>query len=381
MPDAMKLVRAELGNEAVILNSKVIYTGGIFGFFKKKNIEVIAAIDPKSKQEVNLKLQEKTKKPLEVTLTTSNDARTGFQSDVAPLYKPTVNRQTEDLLQEVSDLRKMMKDLANKSGQVPVPGAVQEIMVLLSNQEISAKLKDEYLGILLEKWYLNGADSTRKQMLEALREAMIASILEKPFGAISYKKKFVNVVGPTGVGKTTTLAKIAADSVLKYNKKVAFITTDTYRISAIEQLKTYAKILRVPIEVCYNLEDFQAAAEKFKDYDLVLVDTAGRNFRNKKYVEELQNVIDFKDDIETYLVLALTAKQKDMEDIYEQFSLIGIDKLIFTKADETSIYGPMINMLEQYDIGVAYITNGQNVPDDMIVASPESITDYLLGDL
>jgi flagellar biosynthesis protein FlhF len=381
MPDAMKLVRAELGNEAVILNSKVIYTGGFLGFFKKKSIEVIAAIDPKSKQEVNQKLQEKTKKPIDVKYNALNDTRKGFRSDEASVFNPTVHRQTEELLKEVSNLKKMMMDLANEREQVPVPGAVQEIMVLLSNQEISAKLKDEYLGILLEKWYLNGASSSRKQMLAVLKEAIIASILEKPFGAISYNKKFVNVVGPTGVGKTTTLAKIAAESVLKYKKKVAFITTDTYRISAIEQLKTYAKILNVPIEVCYNLEDFQAAAEKFKDYDLVLVDTAGRNFRNKKYVEELQNVIDFKDDIETYLVLALTAKQKDMEDIYEQFSLIGIDKLIFTKADETSVYGPMINMLEQYDIGVAYIANGQNVPDDMVVASPENITNYLLGDM
>lgn len=380
MPEAMKLVRAELGKEAVILNSKVIYTGGFFGFFKKKCIEVIAAIDPISKQEVNQKLKDKAPKSLEGNCAASNDPRTGLQSDKATVFNPTGNRQTEELLKEVSDLKKMMMDLANEK-QVTVPGPIQDIMVLLSNQEISAKLKDEYLGLLLESWYINGANRTRKQMLDALKAAMTSSLLDKSFGAITYRKKFVNVVGPTGVGKTTTLAKIAAESILKYKKKVAFITTDTYRISAIEQLKTYAKILNVPIEVCYNLEDFQGAAKKFKDYDLVLVDTAGRNFRNKKYVEDLQNIIDFKNEIETYLVLALTAKQKDMEDIYEQFSLIGIDKFIFTKADETSIYGSMINMVEQCEIGVAYIANGQNVPDDMIVASPENITNYLLREM
>ncbi|WML50512.1 hypothetical protein RCG23_04140 [Neobacillus sp. PS3-34] len=183
----------------------------------------------------------------------------------------------------------------------------------------------------------------------------------------------------TGVGKTTTLAKIAADCVIKYKKKVAFITTDTYRIGAIEQLKTYAKILNVPLEVCYNIDDFKEASQKFEDYDIVLIDTAGRNFRNKQYVEDLQKIIDFNKDMETFLVLSLTAKQKDMEQIYRQFSIVNINKLIFTKADETSVYGPMINMIKDHQIGVSYVTNGQNVPDDMTSANPEVLINLLLG--
>jgi flagellar biosynthesis protein FlhF len=193
------------------------------------------------------------------------------------------------------------------------------------------------------------------------------------------KKKYVNVIGPTGVGKTTTLAKIAADCILKHQKKVAFITTDTYRIAAIEQLKTYAQILNIPIEVCYSLKDFHAAAKKFASYDVVLIDTAGRNFRNKQYVDDLVNVLDFGMDLETYLVFALTSKQKDMEDIFRQFSTIKIDKFIFTKADETSVYGSMINLTDKFNIGVAYITTGQNVPDDFLIASPEAITNVLIG--
>ena len=105
---------------------------------------------------------------------------------------------------------------------------------------------------------------------------------------MGFNKKYINIVGPTGVGKTTTLAKVAAETMLNQRKKVAFITTDTYRIAAIDQLKTYAKILNIPIEVAYNLEDFKRAADRFSHYDIVFIDTAGRNFRNEQYVKDLE---------------------------------------------------------------------------------------------
>ena len=176
------------------------------------------------------------------------------------------------------------------------------------------------------------------------------------------------------------MAKIAALCLLKYKKKIAFITTDTYRIAAIEQLKTYANILNVPIEVCYNVEDFQKAKILFENYDLVFIDTAGRNFRDPKYVAELKNIIDFKKDMETYLVLSLASKQCDMEEIYQQFSSIEIDKLIFTKADETSSYGAMLNVIHSWRKATAYITNGQNVPDDIVTATPENVINHIIGE-
>lgn len=181
------------------------------------------------------------------------------------------------------------------------------------------------------------------------------------------------------MGKTTTLAKAAADSILIHNKKVAFITTDTYRIAAIDQLKKYAEILNVPVEVAYNLEDFKKAAERFADYDVIFVDTAGRNFRNQEYVEDLSRIIEFNTEMETYLVLSLTSKEKDMDDIYHQFSLIKIKQTIFTKADETSTYGTMLNFIIRHQVGVAYLTNGQDVPNDIETASPELIASKILG--
>ncbi|MEM5595594.1 hypothetical protein AAHB53_03285 [Niallia circulans] len=187
----------------------------------------------------------------------------------------------------------------------------------------------------------------------------------------------MNVIGPTGVGKTTTLAKIAANIILRQQKSVGFITTDTYRIGAIEQLKTYANILDVPLEVCYSLEDFEHATKKLEECDVILIDTAGRNFRNKKYVEDLMQVVDYKREMETLLVLSMTAKQDDLEEIYQQFSAIKIDAFVFTKLDETSSYGAMINLIVACKKGAAYITTGQNVPDDIVPATPEELVNKL----
>ena len=206
---------------------------------------------------------------------------------------------------------------------IPLPNPIQQLKQLLTKQEINQEIIDEIVKIALEWWYINGGNKPLQTMYcSGHRKYLINQISPLPFGGISFTKKYINIVGPTGVGKTTTLAKIAADCILKYKKKVAFITTDTYRIAAIEQLKTYANILNVPIEVCYNLEDFQKAIRQFESYDLVFIDTAGRNFRNQKYVEDLKNIIDFNQDMETFLVLSLTSKQIDMEEIYQQFSLI-----------------------------------------------------------
>lgn len=369
MPDAMKQIRAELGKDAVILNSRVVYTGGVLGFFKKRNIEVMAAAD--SNQEIE---QKPAVKPAAIPAASNH-----FKGNTEDSQFPG-SRTSDELIREISSLKQMMSSLAGgKQISTVYPEAIRKVMQLLNEQEIDNSIQDQVLQVLLEKWYLGGAKAKAAEVEAWLQEELIKQIEDIPFSGISFTKKYINVAGPTGVGKTTTLAKMAAECVIKHKRKAAFITADTYRIAAIDQLKTYAGILDIPLEVCYTIDDFRQAAEKLKEYDLVLIDTAGRNFRNRQYVEDLKNVIDFEKDMETFLVLSLTAKQKDMEDIYNQFSIIDIDKLIFTKADETSTYGAMYNIIHKYKKGTAYITNGQDVPDDILMAGPEDIVKQLMG--
>lgn len=377
MPEAMKLIRSDLGNDAIILNSKVIYTGGFLGFFRKKNIEVIAAVDQAPQMEP--RVQEKQRKvpptaPIKQMIIEKAPKETAVK-------KETVKEKTSpEILNELSAMKQMLENLS-PAGQAALsyPEPIRKVNALLEKQDIDQQMRQTLCMSLIERWYARGANASFTTVLAWCKELMIERIAHLSYGELSFSKKFINVVGPTGVGKTTTLAKIAADCTLKFNKKVAFITTDTYRIAAIDQLKTYAKILSIPLEVCYNLDDFHKACESFKSYDVILIDTAGRNFRNEQYVEELKKTIDFTNEMETFLVLSLTAKQRDMEEIYEQFSKIDINQFIFTKMDETSSYGAMYNMIVKYDKGVAYVTNGQNVPDDRISASVDEIMNMVLG--
>lgn len=381
MPEAMKTVRNELGNDAVILNSRVVFTGGFLGLFRKKNIEVIAAIDHNAAREPKPVLREKVTPPIQQREKRNDSLKkvTGRNSEANK--NGITPGQSEDILKEIASLKEFIQNQSSEAIQsyTLYPEPIQTIEVLMNEQELSSSLKKKMTAALMDKWFREGSKITGGEMLACFEDEMVKFLSEKPCGGITFKKKYVTVVGPTGVGKTTTLAKLAADCLLNHQKKVAFITTDTYRIAAIEQLKTYAQILNVPLEVCYNPAEFQAAKEKFASYDVILIDTAGRNFRNKHNVADLRKLLDFDTESEIYLVLALTAKQKDMEDIFQAFSALPIRQFIFTKADETSVYGAMINLMEQFDIGVAYITTGQNVPDDVEMGSPGNIAKLLVG--
>ncbi|MFS0637496.1 flagellar biosynthesis protein FlhF [Mesobacillus foraminis] len=368
MPAAMKQVREELGGDAVILNSRIIHFGGVFGLFRKKGIEVLAAVDP---------IQEHSAGSAKV-----NDKITISKSAARITKDQQIPEEKESkILQEISELKVLMRTQTETGRPVSIlPNPLQTLAAFLKKQEIDSKIREELLASVLGTWYRTGANASASEVENWAKEAIEKRLSGMSYGGVSFKKKYVNVIGPTGVGKTTTLAKIAAECVLNHQKKVAFITTDTYRIGAIEQLKTYANILGVPIEVCYSKEDFKGAADKFHEYDVVLIDTAGRNFRDRKYVDDLKQIIDFDREMETFLVLSLTAKQLDMEEICKQFSLVPIDKFIFTKTDETSVYGALINLPEKFSRGIAYLSNGQDVPDDLLSAEPAQIAKLLFGD-
>ncbi|WP_078547100.1 flagellar biosynthesis protein FlhF [Litchfieldia alkalitelluris] len=361
MPEVMNLIRTELGNEAVILNSKVVQSKGVLGFFRKKNFEVIAALDH----------IEPHAAPKEVL---SPKTYNGQRKAEDPI-------RTKDFVNEIMEMKAMLNQIQTKTNtNLNLPKPIQQLHYLMNEKELESDITESLISSLLSYWYKNKEQVEQKELLEYLKDLLLKKISPIGMGGIDYQKKYVTVVGPTGVGKTTTLAKMAAEAILKDKKKVAFITTDTYRIAAIEQLKTYAKILDVPIEVSYNIEDFRKAKEKFEDFDLVFIDTAGRNFRKQQYVNDLKQIIDFNDDVERYLVLGVTSKYIDMMNIYHQFSIIKISKVIFSKVDETGNHGQMVNFMLKNNIGAAYITTGQNVPDDISEATPEMIINILFGE-
>jgi flagellar biosynthesis protein FlhF len=189
-------------------------------------------------------------------------------------------------------------------------------------------------------------------------------------------------IGPTGVGKTTTIAKIASRYKMEHGKKVAFITADTYRIAATEQLQVYANILDAPMEIVYSNEEINDAIGRLAEYDLVFVDTAGFSHKNDTQRESMKDLIASVDALyekEVYLVLSATTKYKDLLDIVDIYKEIADYKLIFTKLDETATYGNLLNIKLYSGADLSYTTNGQNVPDDIEVFDTQKIVKHLLG--
>ena len=271
----------------------------------------------------------------------------------------------ENLIKEIADLKSMMQSMQRMSTQSQYPDELLSFIDFLREQELGEELITKISDELFMYYNEHGKQMTWNEMQEVAKDYLRKELYDLPISGISYEKKYINVLGPTGVGKTTTIAKMAARAVLEKKKKIGFITTDTYRIAAIEQLKTYAALLQAPVEIVYNPTDYAEALQKFDHLDLIFIDTAGRNYKEAKYVDDLKSLIQFSEQVESYLVLSLTSKQKDLESIIEQFANLHIEKFIFTKLDETNSIGTMFNLMIKYNKGLAYYTNGQEVPEDI----------------
>ncbi|UOQ47859.1 flagellar biosynthesis protein FlhF [Gracilibacillus caseinilyticus] len=361
MPEVMHVVRKELGADAVILNSKVVHEGGFLGLFKKRKLEVLAAVDHMDKP-----------------VRKESPPSTSLTKQVSK-YKPETNESNDAVLQELRQMKQWLQQNVSQPNETMLPEALQPLYDKMISHEIDHDIVHSFIQTVQERCHPQFSEESKLwQQLAFEIKHRLAN--KGTFGGEIFDKQIIHLVGPTGVGKTTTIAKLAAHCVLNKRKKVAFITTDTYRIAAIEQLKTYSKILDVPIEIAYNVEDYQSAKEKFRDYDHIFVDTAGRNFKDEKYIRELGKIVDLNHEVNTYLVMSLTTRATDVEGIYLQFDKIPIKQLIFTKKDETSTYGSVLNMCLKYNTGVAYMTIGQDVPDDIEEMSIEKIAKLIVGE-
>ncbi|MEZ6045987.1 MAG: flagellar biosynthesis protein FlhF [Planctomycetaceae bacterium] len=226
---------------------------------------------------------------------------------------------------------------------------------------------------------------TQELEIEGRTDALLEGMLEKEFrcsGPIQVpqgRRKVVALVGATGVGKTTTIAKLAANFKLRQGLKVGLVTVDTYRIAAVEQLRTYAEIMDLPIKVVTNPQEMRQALDELQGLDLVLIDTGGRSPKDELKIEELKQLLQEARADEVHLVLNLTASQRSLESMAAEFKVAGTTSMILTKLDETEGLGPLLNLARKVSLPVSYLTTGQAVPEDIEPASVARMRKLLLG--
>ncbi|WP_168122236.1 flagellar biosynthesis protein FlhF [Paenibacillus sp. HB172176] len=396
LPEAVTMIRTELGKDAVILDTKEIRVGGFMGMFKQRKMEVIAAIEAgasKESPQQQRKLTPEVSSVVEQILQTAKGASTAVAEPPAPpeplaaAYDARAggsasrSKQEQYLENEFRELREFMVKLT-KQQQAPnaLTDSLQQLKDRLIEQELDQSHVDKLLEALLEREKAEEQPFGKAEVWKLTKEILQEWLQPYTEEGISSEARVIHFVGPTGVGKTTTIAKLAAEQSIKYRKKVGFITSDTYRIAAVDQLRTYANILNVPLEVVFSPMDLPKAYKELESRDLILMDTAGRNFRSELHVSEVNSLLQVQHKSETILVLSLTAKSRDMEMIADKFSHFGIRKVLFTKLDETAVYGSVVNLILRHELHPTYIASGQNVPDDIAPFHLSKYLDLLLGD-
>lgn len=291
--------------------------------------------------------------------------------------KENQERTISAVVSAVSPAVSAVTNAANLISAMDTPSAHPEIYNLLVEMGVSVALAQDLLDSLpdMSAW---GEDARKPLALAAIKDLISRRV--QTSGSIVLMPgslKAVALIGPTGVGKTTTIAKLAAHYALVEKKKVGLLTVDTYRIAAVEQLKTYSQIIDIPLGVAYTQADVLPAVAQFKDFDLLLIDTAGRSQKNIMQVGELKSMLETL-RCETHLVLSAQTKESDMIEAAERFSAAHVDRLLFSKLDETSSYGTLLNVADKTGIPLSYFTVGQKVPEDIEVADGKRLADLIL---
>lgn len=417
VPEALPAIRSELGKDAVILGTKEIYVGGFMGMFRKKKMEVIAAVESDSDSAPSAKQARPVAKPTASKQSAAaayagRSPRAAPRPDIEdppvqhhqvqeepakPIMKPPADPvpllesqpRTDDvassteqrvLMQEIREMKQMVTQWSRQQAVGQLPPPLLKLQTRLLEQEVNEEWIEKLITAIQEDeaYDLEGADRDCWSSASRVLQEWLAPLAEEE---VDSQVRLIQFVGPTGVGKTTTIAKLAANQTLKHKRKVGFITSDTYRIAAVDQLRTYANILNVPMEVVFSPSELSKAFAQLKERDLIMVDTAGRNFRNTLYVSEVNSLLQAGDGCLTYLVLSLTGKSRDMAAVAEQFATFGVDRVIFTKRDETETFGAILNVMLSYRYKTAFIAHGQTVPDDIEPFRIDSFVEQLLGEI
>ncbi len=411
--EATEKAKAELGADAVVMNIKEIKPKGLFKSFKRSLFEVTAAVEESEKQ-VNSTVALKNMQKMHETINMTADE----PIQIPPVSSDAIDQSKAE--QSAIEFLKRNAGLLKKEDvgeRERIEEKLESLQSILEKQLVPEKKEEEeeetakpegrknenlpFIKVLYETLIMNEVNEKYvNQVIDELEkvnwngssvDAILSNVYQKmilKFGQphaidLSGKKpKVVFFVGPTGVGKTTTLAKIASRLKVEQGKKVAFLTADTYRIAAAEQLRIYANILDTPLVIIYSADELNQGIEQMENFDVILVDTAGFSHKcldQKEDMKKLVQGMDKKYESEVYLVLSATTKYKDLMEIADVYKEISDYKLIFTKLDETTTYGNILNIKLYSQADVSYITNGQNVPDDIEIFNSQKMVKRLLG--
>lgn len=343
--EAIMKLKKELGPDAVVLNTKTIRAKGILKYFKKPLVEITGGCED------------------------DHSLRRNMDSKY--------DNKLDNINQELVELKKIINELpAEKLRNNNLSSTLTKFKNRLLANGIDENIAINILKTIHEQINLDDKDSNT---IEDIIKYDLMDYLGNPQPIImDGSQKTIFFVGPTGVGKTTTLAKIAASLVLEKKYEIGLVTSDIYRIGAVDQLRIYSDILELPLEVAYNKNDMYKAFDTFKNKDIILVDTAGRSHNNVEQMEELEETLNSINTKEVYLLISATIDKKILESLIKTYSFLEDFKLIITKLDEVQDYGNIFNIRYITNKELSYYTMGQSVPDDIEIINKEFIVKELM---
>lgn len=407
--EALQQIKKDLGPDAVIVSTRKVREGtGAFGMFGKTMLEVTAAKDtqaPKNKPPAAAPVPPQRTEPAPPPATgyppprQTSHSYEDTQKALLPIKQeiqeikdllsslkgnvPQVeNRAVNQLQSEMVEIRNLMQSLATQHPALN-PLNFPENLMILYQQMIFNGLEEKFAKRIIQEVQKNISQEELQNFayVKIFIARMLMKIIKTTGGLAKtpHQQKIVTFIGPTGVGKTTTAAKIASEQILHQKQKTALLTVDTFRIGAVEQLRTYAKIMEVPLKVVSTAPELRQAIEGLSDYDLLLIDVGGRSQRDEMQMFELKELFHRQEGIEHLLVLSATTKDVDLKEITRRFGELPISSVVFTKLDESTTYGSLFNHVIRFKKPISFLTTGQKVPEDLEVATKERLVDLLLN--
>ena len=401
LKEATEKMKQELGENAIVLNTRSVPATGIFSLAGKQQYEITGAIDDDVKKQIpaarkgaalayqrnsaqhdddnDLPAIEALKKlsnsfERERTAAIQTNTQHTSQQQSQRESKPIPSTMAIEAMQAEMDelkqtLHAMMSEFKTSRGLV-LPMHYKKVYDALMAQEVSEKIAMSILQPLMDA---PQGYSAQQIIDESLRT--LASIIPVAGEGKSTRKKtkVIAIVGPTGVGKTTTIAKLSAIFSLVKKLDVGLISADTYRIAAIDQLQTFATIASIDMDVAYKPKDMPLLLKKHKAKDIIFIDTAGRNQRNPKELQQIEKFLRAAEPDETHLVLSTTSSLRTLRDVVKRFAVLKPNRFIFSKLDEASAFGNIINIAVETPTPISYLTLGQQVPDDILAADANAI--------